>query len=703
MSADPFSDLLNSFKDQHNTVTITDNDKNNSSDINSKSLNHLLKQKELPNKNTPVQTNTLAETSTNVTNTVDLLDDFFGSSSNTNISTSTKNNNQTNNDSGSDLLEDFLGPQETSPNNNAKSLQPEHMKEEYVETKEKEQEQEQENIADEVKDFELARLMSINDMSLNKALEYYENGITYDVLMKKLKPTYPTRTKTSNTLSSGVNNDAVPPSIIEETSSNLFNIASSLFNKGKNLIEQSLNFEDENERYNNNSRDTANVNSFAKLHINSNINSRLDALKQNFDDSSVLTSNTNRPIRMGEKSKHLYVENNKNNQANSDTTTIDNFNSTLLIDRDDNISSEISSDNIKRNNLTEKSTSQQPLPASSESNILLDFSNDSFEQTSLHQGNNIKSNHNQPYISDLEYASYTEFKEKAAIAFKNGDYTESLNDYIKSLNSLPENHPLRIISLSNIVTTRLKLGETSKSLENANAALKLLELHYGNATASPEETIPKSDGKRYKDMWGKIVFRKAEILESMDNYKAAYDLYKTLVSTGITDLKIMQGKSRCEKVVLPQNKTVLSSKNPKLKASTGLNPSVTNSNSFGRNENLKRVQDKNFRLEQLERENFQLHDQIEQQVQDWCKGHETDLRYLLLTLSKVLQFSSWPEIKGTDLVMPKRVKIYYLKAISKTHPDKLNDSLSTKDKMLASSIFIVLTKSWELFKQDNNL
>ena len=49
----------------------------------------------------------------------------------------------------------------------------------------------------------------------------------------------------------------------------------------------------------------------------------------------------------------------------------------------------------------------------------------------------------------------------------------------------------------------------------------------------------------------------------------------------------------------------------------------------------------------------------------------------------------------TDLVLDNKVKIYYMKAVAKTHPDKINSNESTENKMIANGVFITLNEAWE--------
>lgn len=57
----------------------------------------------------------------------------------------------------------------------------------------------------------------------------------------------------------------------------------------------------------------------------------------------------------------------------------------------------------------------------------------------------------------------------------------------------------------------------------------------------------------------------------------------------------------------------------------------------------------------------------------------------------------------TDLVLDKKVKITYLKAVAKVHPDKLGNNVTTEQKMIANGVFITINEAWETYKKMNNI
>jgi hypothetical protein len=66
--------------------------------------------------------------------------------------------------------------------------------------------------------------------------------------------------------------------------------------------------------------------------------------------------------------------------------------------------------------------------------------------------------------------------------------------------------------------------------------------------------------------------------------------------------------------------------------------------------------------------------------------------------------NDWKPVNLSELITPQQVKIRYMKAIAKLHPDKLsNMPLTPEQKLLANGIFSTLNDGWDAFKVQNNL
>ena len=344
------------------------------------------------------------------------------------------------------------------------------------------------------------------------------------------------------------------------------------------------------------------------------------------------------------------------------------------------------------------------------STTLLDFDDDSSFNASntpfVNGNNNINNNVNSSLpvipISHIELSGYAEFRNRGTQYFKNGDYVSSFQEYEKSLNTLPVNHPLRIIAYSNIIASELKIGEYSKSLKNSSSALEM----FPDDTAQWTAVIQDSDPQRtYKDIWPKVKLRQAEALEHIESFKAALSSYQELIEKGFANDKIMDGKRRCQKVLNPTPPPVV--KTPRIstpKQSPSPVPRKATSNSKDAvYESVERLKKENATSQEVEKQKLALYDKVFAKVETWKNRKDTDIRHLLANLSIVLTWCDWKPVAASDLVMPKKVKITYMKAVAKTHPDKVPESLELENKMIAENVFSVLSVAWDKFKIENNM
>ncbi|CCK69648.1 auxilin-like protein SWA2 KNAG_0C05500 [Huiozyma naganishii CBS 8797] len=303
-------------------------------------------------------------------------------------------------------------------------------------------------------------------------------------------------------------------------------------------------------------------------------------------------------------------------------------------------------------------------------------------------------------ISTMELSGYNEFRAKGTELFKKGDYSAAVLEYEKSLNTLPEKHPLRIIAMSNMMLPYLKIGEYTKCLKLAPLALELIPEDRSTWRSVIQQSEPK---RTYRDIWSKLVMRLAEAQEHAENYTGAFDNYQLLVANGITNEKVMDGKRRCQKVLNPPSK--VERKGTPTPTPQVVTPARTPDPATSKTvyENAERVKRANAKSEQEEAAKMEFYDVVETKVNNWKGDKEGDIRYLLSHLTEIVTWVEWNSVSQADLVMPKRVKITYLKAIAKIHPDKIPADLPLEYRMIADTVFSVLNNAWEKFKLDNNI
>jgi hypothetical protein len=101
-------------------------------------------------------------------------------------------------------------------------------------------------------------------------------------------------------------------------------------------------------------------------------------------------------------------------------------------------------------------------------------------------------------------------------------------------------------------------------------------------------------------------------------------------------------------------------------------------------EAVKRLRLANAAAEKADDEKFALTDAVDARLTTWKGGKADNLRALLQSLDGVLwEGAGWKKVGMSDLVMPNKVKIIYMKAIGKVHPDKVR---SIRDSILRTPL-----------------
>lgn len=286
-----------------------------------------------------------------------------------------------------------------------------------------------------------------------------------------------------------------------------------------------------------------------------------------------------------------------------------------------------------------------------------------------------------PSVSPSALSSSADHRRRGGEAYKRGDFAAAHESYTAALSPLPPNHPIAIIVLCNRSLTALKTGDPKVAVADADHALAIIGPSQGSG-----ESIEMGAGEGLKDMrelFGKALMRKAEALEHMEKWTDAAAVWKQAVQAGVGGAVSIRGRDRCEKTAAPQ--AALKAKAPPIRSnapSAGKAPpakSLGNSNQrpaltgATSAEAVKRLRLANAAAEKADDEKFALTDAVEARLTTWKGGKSDNLRALLQSLDGVLwEGAGWKKVGMSDLVMPNKVKIVYMKAIGKVHPDKVS-------------------------------
>ncbi|ABN68073.2 auxilin-like clathrin-binding protein required for normal clathrin function [Scheffersomyces stipitis CBS 6054] len=329
---------------------------------------------------------------------------------------------------------------------------------------------------------------------------------------------------------------------------------------------------------------------------------------------------------------------------------------------------------------------QKPEPKSNEVDLLgLSSSDESKAVSSLRSS---------VPLNQFESVDYITSKTTAQNAFKSGDYGTALDSYLTCMNKLPPKHELRVIILSNLGVVYKLVGQLRQSLESIESALELISVK-----EEVQNVAFMIDSKPVKYWYTKLIITKAEVLELMEKYELSLQHYQILIKDlGVLDKKIMDGKRRVDKIVNPDNhkaKPATPSTTPKprpVPASRPASAAPVVSKPEGSD------------VDPL------VKDKIDIMIQNWAQSRNNQLRGLLTNLGEIIpsNISMKPALRSlttNELMLPKQVKVQYLKVISSIHPDKLASQCkdNKQSELVCNGVFIILNKAWDSFKEENKM
>ncbi|KAG7112924.1 UBA domain-containing protein 7 like [Verticillium longisporum] len=307
-----------------------------------------------------------------------------------------------------------------------------------------------------------------------------------------------------------------------------------------------------------------------------------------------------------------------------------------------------------------------------------------------------------PPISPAAVAQSAQHRLAGTQHFKRGDYASAHASYSSSLAAVPSTHPLAIVILTNRALTSLKNGEPKKAVEDADAALQVIGPSQGQGEHVSVTTDAGAEERRdMRDLYAKALSRKAEALEQMERWAEAGAVWQTCVQGGIGGPTAVAGRQRCQAALAPKAKPKPKPKAAPARAPVRPRAAATQQKS---SEAVERLRQQNVAAAAEDDEKFALSEKVDARVAAWRDGKRDNLRALLGSLDAVLwEGSGWKKVGLHELVMANKVKIAYMKAIAKCHPDKLAQDASTEVRLIAATVFATLNESWDKFKSENGL
>ena len=273
-----------------------------------------------------------------------------------------------------------------------------------------------------------------------------------------------------------------------------------------------------------------------------------------------------------------------------------------------------------------------------------------------------------PNVSAIALQSSTKHRLEGTAHFKRGDYAAAHTSYTSSLGSIPPTHPLAILLLCNRALTALKTGEPRQAVADADTAIQII----GPGKGEGEHVDLQGDGgkREMRELYGKALTRKAEALEQMEKWAEAEKVWQLCVESGLGGPAAIAGRQRCQKATAPKPVPKPAAARPAASRPPPARPAAVSQKS---SEALARLRAVNQAAEQEGIEKIALVDKVDGQIAAWRDGKRENLRALLTSLDTVLwEGSGWKKVGLHELLQPNKVKIIYMKAIAKTHPDKVS-------------------------------
>ncbi|GAA5959128.1 hypothetical protein JCM3765_006350 [Sporobolomyces pararoseus] len=313
--------------------------------------------------------------------------------------------------------------------------------------------------------------------------------------------------------------------------------------------------------------------------------------------------------------------------------------------------------------------------------------------------------------------------------FKLGNYSSASDSYSLALESLPQQWIGRVLLLNNRAQSKLKNGEEKSAILDCEESIRILTCgkevdvqslvreSHGLSREVQELAGGGSGGSGVdlRDQLGKSLGRRAKGFETTEKWKEAlkdWELIRKLgdevVVRGAGGGKLVgEGVERCRKMIDPPSARPSSTQAPRSSTATTTRTPTTSTaikkkkvEVEGSGEAVKALQASQALQLAEEDLRLQLKDQVDSRILSWKSNKETNLRALIASLDQVLwEGLAWKKVGMNELITENQLKVRYVRAIAKVHPDKLNVGNTTvEQRMIAGAVFAALNEAWNATK-----
>ncbi|KAI6123408.1 hypothetical protein EDD16DRAFT_648696 [Pisolithus croceorrhizus] len=332
-------------------------------------------------------------------------------------------------------------------------------------------------------------------------------------------------------------------------------------------------------------------------------------------------------------------------------------------------------------------------------------------------------------IPSAVFGTYQSQKSAGTDAYRLGQYPAAAAAYSRALASLPEGHVLCLPLLTNRAAALSKVGELSGVAEDCSAAIVLVERYVSNVTVVNTKigrirVVIDATGGTNKDtevdLAGglmKAYQRRAEAYEGLEKWARALADWKVLIGAewAVPARSLAaSGAARCQGMIGGGDESVSNRpKRPGIRSSASSNvvsqppkprpkrPTASTSVGAGESSAVAALRAAANVAASEDAERSSHKDAVDARLLAWRQGKETNIRALLTTLDGVLWPElGWKKVGMAEVVGKGQVKVAYMRAIARVHPDKLNTNNTTvEQRMIASGVFGTLNEAWNAFLQ----
>ncbi|WAR58136.1 hypothetical protein PtB15_5B368 [Puccinia triticina] len=327
------------------------------------------------------------------------------------------------------------------------------------------------------------------------------------------------------------------------------------------------------------------------------------------------------------------------------------------------------------------------------------------------------------------------YRAKGNELFKQGQYGSAEAAYTQALDVLedptgessPQNVYFGSLSLfNNRAAARLKNGDGKGARSDVERVLEVLFVEDSRLDKPLSDLSERLEWNQSRlpaelktslnlaEQVGKALSRRARISEEAERWEEAkvdWENCRRLgggVTKGAGGMKMVnEGLGRCLQAV--SKPSAASSGSAPTAGASRAKPKATGSRRTGEttkraaerigaqraSEAVERLKMAHEKIEREEAQKLDAKDAVDERIAAWKSGKETNLRALIASLDAVLWDKlGWKKVSMAELLTESQVKVKYVRAISKVHPDKIPKDATVAEQMIAKSVFAVLNEAW---------